>query len=203
MIRSHHDLPPPVFAGFFPKLTMQAPPEHRAAGVAEIASVSNCLSSAPDDWINAWKHNDHGFYDTEDAARSVVPADAATAYDLYAYELVPVEYAEEMRLIAVTPAPGAVPADYEFLGYDVACRPVSTYFECSPLSCNLGANDFRVNRYCLADTLQEAHGTLAGIGAAGAGYEPGPYFLLAVHRKRATGESPVAGDSLTDGRPHG
>lgn len=186
MIRSHHDLPRPVFVGFFPKLTMQAPPELVAAGVAEIASVSCCMSSAPDGWIDAWKHNDHGFYDTEDAAGSVVPADAATAYDLYAYELVPVEYAEELAPIAVTPAPGAVPADYEFLGYDVVSRSIAAFFECSPLSCNLGANTFRVNRYCLVDTLEEAYATLSGIGAAGAGYEPGPYFLFAIHRKRAT-----------------
>ncbi|HYK05874.1 MAG TPA: hypothetical protein VE974_29295 [Thermoanaerobaculia bacterium] len=33
MIRSHHDLPRPVFVGFFPKLTMQAPTELAAAGV--------------------------------------------------------------------------------------------------------------------------------------------------------------------------
>lgn len=145
MIRSHHDLPPPVFAGFFPKLTAPAPPELVAAGVAEIASVSDCMSSASDGWIYAWKHNDHGFYDAEDDARSVVPADAGTAYDLYAYEIVPVEHAGDMHLIEVTPSPGKVPADYEFLGYDVASRSVTPFFECSPWSCNLGANTFRVN----------------------------------------------------------
>ncbi len=164
---------------------MPAPPELVAAGVAEIASVSDCMSSAPDGWIDAWKHNDHGFYDTEDAAGSVVPADAATAYDFYAYELVPVEHDDELQLIAVTPAPGGVPADYEFFGYDVVSRSMSSFFECSPLSCNFGARTFRVNRYCLVDTLEEAYATLSGIGAADGGYEPGPYSLLTVHRKRA------------------
>lgn len=184
MITSHQDLPPPVFVGFFPKQTMQAPPELVALGVSDIGAVSHCMSRAPDDWIDAWKHNDLGFYDSEEGAWSVVPTDAASAYDLYAYEIIPVEYAEDIRRIAVTPAPGTVPSDFEFLGYDVVSRSMASFFECSPLSCNYGAGTFAVNRHCLAATLEGAYAALAGIGAEGAGYEPGPYYLFAVHRKR-------------------
>lgn len=87
MIRSHHDLPEAVFVGFFPKMTMQAPPELASAGVSEVASVSSCMSRPPEHWIDAWKHNELGFYDSEEAANSVSGTDSASAYDLYAYEL--------------------------------------------------------------------------------------------------------------------
>lgn len=184
MIRSHHDLPPPVFVGFFPKLTMEAPPHLAAAGVSEIGAVTNCMSSPPDGWIDAWRHNDLGFYDSEEAALSVVPPDDAPSYDLYAYELIPVEYAEELELMDVAPAPGRVPSGYEFLGYDVVTRSMADFFECSPLSCNGGATTIPVNRHCLVATLEDAYTALLRIGDASEGYEPGPYYLFAVHRRR-------------------
>jgi hypothetical protein len=184
MIRSHHDLPNPAFVGVFPKLTMQAPPELSAAGVSEIASVSSCMSMPPEDWIGAWKHNDFGFYDSEEAAVSVLPAESATRYDLYAYELIPVECSDNIDLPEVNPARGAVPRDYEFLGYDIVSRSMSSYFECSPLSCNLAATIFPVNTHCLVAALSEAYAALIQIGGESAGYEPGPYYLFRVHRKR-------------------
>lgn len=163
---------------------MQAPPELVAAGVSDIAAVSNCMSSAPDDWIDAWRHNWFGFYDSEEVALSVVPADNALSYDLYAYELIPVEYAEAIEPLEVPPGPGTIPPEYEFLGYDVVTRSMSSFFECSPLSCNLAATTFRVNSHCLADKLEDAYVAFLGIGARAAGYEPGPYYLFLVYRRR-------------------
>ena len=37
----------------------------------EIASVSTCISSAPEGWIDLWKHNRLGFYDTLDLAQAI------------------------------------------------------------------------------------------------------------------------------------
>ena len=51
--------------------------------------------------------------------------------------------------------------------------------ECSPLSCNSGAKEFPVNRYCLIDTLEEALRIAEAIDKDG-GYEPGPYGIMSV-----------------------
>lgn len=178
------DIPAPVFVGFFPKATTAAPDELRKFGVVEIAAVSNCISAAPDDWIQEWKHNAHGFYDSEEVALSVVPHEERAVYDLYAYELIPIEYAERIEPTEVAPAPAEVPADYAFLGYDIVTRSVATFFECSPLSCNLAAERFSTNAHCLITSLPDAYEALRIIGAPEEGYEPGPYYLIAVHRKR-------------------
>ena len=174
----------PIFVGLFPKQTATAPDPLIPLGVMEVAAVSNCISAAPDDWIVQWKHNSLGFYDSEEIARSVIPSGAREPFDLYAYELFPMTYADELEPLAVEPAPGAVPADYEFLGYDIVSRSIATFFECSLLSCNLAAQEFGANRHCLITELAPAYEAFLKMGGSDAGYEPGPYFLFAVHRKR-------------------
>lgn len=77
-----------------------------------------------------------------------------------------------------------MPPDYQFLGYDIVSRSMSHHFECSPLSCNLAASDFRVNTHCLVATLADTYTVFLRIGAEASAYEPGPYCLFAVHRKR-------------------
>jgi hypothetical protein len=179
------DLPAPFFVGFMPKRTMAALPLLAAVGVVDIAAVSNCMSSPPDEWIQAWKHNDHGFYDSEDLARSVIPRNEdVRAYDLYAYELFPLIYADALEPLAVSPAPGAIPSDYEFLGLDIVSRSMASFFECSMLSCNLGATTFGANAHCLITNRDAACAAFLRIGESGDAWEPGPYFLFAVHRKR-------------------
>jgi hypothetical protein len=96
----------------------------------------------------------------------------------------PIEVADGTHSLDVRPVPGDVPADYEMLGYDIVSRSMSAYFECSPLSCNSAANEFQTNEHCLISQLSDAYAALDKIGRSEEGYEPGPYYLLAVYRKR-------------------
>lgn len=83
-------------------------------------------------------------------------------------------------------APGDVPADFEFLAYDVVSRSIADCYECSPLSCNAGASMFPVNEHCLVTWFDDAWKAFLIIGKNDDGYEPGPYYLFAVYRKRQT-----------------
>jgi hypothetical protein len=49
-----------VLVGYFAKRTQRHPEWPKAPQVEEIASVSDCLSKSPPDWIDYWRHNDLG-----------------------------------------------------------------------------------------------------------------------------------------------
>ena len=175
-------LPEPVAVGYFPKVATKRPgawtgPEH----VDEICSVSHCIHGGPDDWIDRWLHNELGFFPTSEAALTVA-GEQAERCPLFAYRLFPLEY--ENGEARAWNAPLAVELELdelELLGFDPVSRSQGSHPECSPLSCNLAANDFPVNRHCLLDALPEAHEVCRRISAAG--YEPGPYYLFEVYRK--------------------
>ena len=142
--------------------------------VQEICSVSACLSKGPDCWIQQWKHNELGFYDSEALAGSIVSKNS---------QWYPVKF--EQGQVAPFEIPLHLKAElfsYEFLGYDSVSRSVGSHFECSPLSCNHGVDDFTVNRHCLIPQLEDAY--QACIEISQGRYEPGPYYLLEAHRKR-------------------
>ena len=187
--------PAPIFIGYFPKHTepgslLQAP------GVEEICSVSECISGGPEGWMNAWLHNETWMFDREERAVLMV-ADELVHYDLYAYRLFPVRFDDrEVTPIEVPRTAEERLDEYEFLGYDIVedrvyqTSPRSDGpgpYECSPLSCNYGYKRFCVNRHCLLDGLDYAWETCARIAAEAkehGSWEPGPYLLMEVHRKR-------------------
>jgi hypothetical protein len=191
----------PVFVGFFPKNPTPAPQPLRDAGAEEVASVSQCMSAGPADWITTWTHNALGFFDTEAAAMAVVPREAA--YDLYAYELIPIRFGREgTEPIEVVRAPGQLPTDYEPLGYDAVSRSSSDFFECSPLSCNLAGVEIPINRFCLFADEQHAIETAERF-ASDDGSEPGPYYVVRVWRKRRDRAADLHVDSADMPTPHG
>ncbi len=175
-----------VFVGFFPKLTQPADAWLGNESVREVCSVSNCISAGPEDWVNQWQHNELGFYDSESLAQGVA-GEAAHRFDLYAYRLFPVRCltgaVETFPLDTASTAAQHLPPDYTFLGYDIVTRASSSFFECSPLSCNAAAREYPVNQYCLIDDLDVAYKSLLAICAQDV-YEPGPYYLFEVHRKK-------------------
>lgn len=79
-------------------------------------------------------------------------------FDLYAFKILPVRFSEEnpedLTLLPLRISP--VPADYLRLGYDAVGWDQCNPFRCSPLVCNLEANQRKVNRYCLFDELEPA-----------------------------------------------
>lgn len=172
----------PILIGYFPKRTLKRPDWIKAAGVDEVCSVSTCISAGPAGWINQWLHNEMWVYETPELAWSVVPQNSRGEFDLYAYQMFPVQFDDgqqkpfEIPPLCVAPLSAA----FEFFGLDVVSRSCGSAFECSPLSCNLRAEDVPVTRHCLiAD-----HGLairLAEDCEAGGG-EPGPHFAVEVWR---------------------
>ena len=180
--------PEPILIGFFPKNTAHDVSWLGVSHVEEICSVSNCMSKPPKDRIEHWKHNTTWwFYDSEVDAWEVT-GDEREAYDIYAYTIFPVVFdgAGEHPVEVITTAKGSL-IDYEFIGFDAASKePDVAGFLHSPLSCNRGADTYRVNRFCLMDELEEAWRITREIArdAKERGtWEPGMYYLFEVYRK--------------------
>ena len=163
---------------------MKRPDWLKAAGVDEVCSVSICVSDGPDGWLNQWRHNEMWAYDTPELALSVVPDAARGEFDLYAYQMFPVQFAEGQQQPFVFPplhvAP--MPSSFERLGFDVVSRSGGSNFECSPLSCNHMAEHVAVSRHCLVDDAAVAFQLAAEFEAGGC--EPGPYCVVEVWRQR-------------------
>jgi hypothetical protein len=169
--------------GYFPKRVIPKPDWLEAAGVKEICSVSTCISEDPDGWIEHWLHNDLWVFPTIESARRVLPVDeAAAAFQIHAYRMFPTQFDHGVE--SPYPIPSLqvepLPADFVRLGYDAVGRSSDTAFDCSPLSCNHGAEEFAVNRYCLVNDAEQAL-ELARIFSMG-NWEPGPYFVVEVLR---------------------
>ena len=202
------NIPSPIFVGYFPKVTAQRNDLKTDKGeiwlkneiVEEICSVSECISKGPEGWIDKWKHNDLGFYDTEEAALSVIP-DNQEKFDLYAYKFYPVKFIDGKTVDCKVVSSATEQLDsYEFVGYDVVNRSVADFFECSALSCSNGCEIFPVNQFCLIQDFEEALQCCTKISEEIKGaktvkrpdgkleyhgkWEPGPYFLLKVFRKK-------------------
>ncbi|MGA2263991.1 MAG: hypothetical protein ABSH28_21480 [Acidobacteriota bacterium] len=179
------EIPEPIGIGYFPKTVTARPNEWAGpALVDEICSASECICSGPKGWMDKWQHNELGFFASEIAAKSVIEGDASM-YQMYAYKIYPLEFDRgsakpwrvplEVKLVLVL-------EEFEFLGYDPISRLGGRQPEHSPLSCNCGANEFQVNRHCLFYDLEQAYG--ACIKISNGNYEPGPYYLLEVYRRR-------------------
>jgi hypothetical protein len=177
------ELPRAVFAGFFPKITQPVPAWLENPRVRQICSVSTCISPGPAGWLEKWQHNQFGFYDSEALAYGVIDT-PPERFDLYAYRLFPIRcLGDQIERLTLTSQSGPVPDTYEFLGYDIVTKSTADFFECSPLSCNSGAAEFDVNQFCLIATQDEAVRVLLAISRDGS-YEPGPYYLFEVYRRR-------------------
>lgn len=163
----------------------------RLPGVEEICSVSECFSKSPPEWEQCWLHNtDTWLFDEPGAAWWVVPEAERERYRLYAYRLLPTLFHESGQDTA-HPLPdlkvAPIPRHFTRIGYDAVERHVGDVHEggcsppdffCSPLSCNLMAQEYSANRYCLVDDLDTAV-TMARDFATG-NYEPGPYSVVEV-----------------------
>ena len=171
----------PVLIGYFPKRRTPAPEELRTAGTEEICSVSECLAPGPKDWIEAWRHNEHGCFDSPDDARDVI-GEAPGEFQLLAYRLLPVRFRKgSPEPVEVSPSRIApLSPDFRSLGFDVVSKSASAGFECSPLSCNLMALAVAVNRHCLVDGLDAAEELARRFSLEEP--EPGPYYVVEVLR---------------------
>lgn len=86
--------------------------------------------------------------------------------------------------VAESLVPESDRAEYH-LGFDVVSKSVADFFECSPLACNHAAKTFRANAHCLFDALDDAVAA-AKVFSKG-NWEPGPYYVARVLRRRRAG----------------
>lgn len=184
----------PRFLGFLAKKVCREVAELAEAGVREICSVSNCISSAASGRIDQWLHNDAGYYNSESDAWRVTPEGERAEYAMFAYRVLPVVfgedgpsedtvYAQEGVGVPIAGEPNL--AEYSSIGYDVGSRNCTPFIECSPLSCNYVATELQVNLHCLLDDLHDAVALAEILGREEIGAEPGPYYVLEVLRKHS------------------
>jgi hypothetical protein len=172
-----------IDAGFFAKRIAPKPESLNAQGVREICSVSECISSGPEKWIELWLHNDLGWFNRiADAVRAIPPGEKSH-YRLFAYRLYPEVFTKSGRVpfeIPESVQPDPIPGEFRRLGFDSANKSMGSVLglECSPLSCNGMADELTVNEFCLFAELSDA---IAGAERFAAEQpEPGDYYVVEV-----------------------
>lgn len=179
------------FIGYFPKRIEHPTPAMGLPGVSEIWSVSNCISSGPQDWIEHGRHNDFGLFDTPDLARSVVPIDVIQEFQVIGYRIWSEIFGDEQRppRARARSAHLSVATGYDVVGYDAVSSSLGYGFECSPLSCNRAAKQFAANARCLFTSVDDA--IAAAQAFAEGNWEPGPYCVVEVlaNTARAKGQA--------------
>jgi hypothetical protein len=155
--------------------------------VADVYSVSSCVSPDFADWVSDWRHNGYWLFDSPDIIRSLAArhdVDLA-ATTLFYYEVYEQQFdADEHRWAPIAPEPSfttqvVVPAARILEGHDVVTFSAGTRAECSPLSCSRLAAEIETNAHCLLPTFERASALLEAGRFAHS--EPGPFRIFAVY----------------------
>lgn len=173
--------------GYMYKIVAARPDWLKAPGVADIHSVSACISDNFDDYIKYWKHNGYWLFDEpriiEDLAKDAkIDLSGMTLFYYEAYEQEFDEKTGTWSAFAAEPdfkTDVRAPADKHLQGFDVVEFSAHNDPGCSPLSCNGLAAELPVNRNCLFDSFEAAKDALdCGLFV---NCEPGPYRIIAVY----------------------
>ncbi len=176
-----------ILIGYFPKRIVPRPDWLNAPAVADVCSVSECMSPGPEDWISYWRHNEIWVYDTAETASSLITDRADRAlFALLAYRILPLKFdVGNVKPLAVPRLDvQELPADFTFLGFDIVSRSQEAGFECSPLSCNGIAETVSVNDHCLVDDESTAIQLARDFSQQVSRCEPGPYYVIEVWRRQ-------------------
>lgn len=172
-------------AGYMAKRVQKRPDWPEAPHVAEIYSVSGCLSENFADYISYWRHNGYWFFDSPEIIRTVAEKNAIQleGTPLFYYEAYEMEF-DGAAWHPYSPEPSfptnvVSPAKKRLEGFDVVTFYVRTNPECSPLSCNSMASELHTNAHCLFDSFEEAETSLNDGKLKDA--EPGPYRIFSVY----------------------
>lgn len=174
-------------AGYMAKHVVSRPEWLKAEHVADIYSVSNCISDDFADYINYWKHNGYWFFDSPETILQVAKEHSLdlTNTSLFYYEVHELEYVENeatWKPFALEPSFTTKiiePKTKNLEGYDVVTFYVHTSPECSPLSCNSLATEIKTNQHCLLSSFEEAQNMVQQGKFKNS--EPGPYRIFAVY----------------------
>jgi hypothetical protein len=172
-----------IEGGYFPKRVASRPDWLAAAAVRAIASVSHCISPGPEDWVDHWRHNELGWFNTVADARSVVPESERGLYRLFAYRLERFVYRKGNRIAIPIPAtvrPDPIGPEFVERGFDAVSKSMEDIlgFDCSPLSCNSLATEMEANEFCLFPSRDAAAAAAQSFSVEGP--EPGDYYVIQV-----------------------
>lgn len=158
-----------------------------ASKVADIHSLSGCISGYFADYIPLWKHNGFWLFDSP-AIMEQVAADRGVSLEglkLFYYEAYDKEYDRDTRAwVPFEPEASFAtnvesPASKRLEGFDLTTFSAHTSPECSPLSCNGCAATIETNSHCLIESFDDAKRVLE-TGLLGL-CEPGPLRIIAVY----------------------
>ncbi len=177
--------PKMIPVGYMAKHVSSRPDWLAAGDIADIYSVSGCISEDFDDYIQYWKHNGYWLFDSPEIIRSVAQDNSIElkGTSLFYYEAYEMEFDGECwRPYAPEPSlPTSIfpPPQRQLEGFDVVTFFARNLPECSPLSCNSLANGLPTNAHCLFSSFDEAetHVTSGTFNDS----EPGPYRIFAVY----------------------
>ena len=173
-------------AGFNAKIIEPCPAWLGDLSVTGILSVSGCISKDAIDVTTLWLCNQWLLYDSEEALDKAIAGEGIDTSRLrrFFYETYEQEVCEG-KWVQIRDIPAEVvkpKGDYALKGFDVVCFTQGAGPECSPLSCNLAAEKFGVNQFCLLETIEDGLRVAQEIDNDG-GYEPGPYRIMSVWAK--------------------
>jgi hypothetical protein len=172
-------------AGYMAKRVYARPDWLKASHVAEIYSLSNCISEDFADYISYWKHNGYWLFDSPEIIKKVAEENSIqlAGMSLFYYEAHEMEFDGE-RWVPWLPEPSfptnvVPPSGKQLEGFDVVTFYARSTPECSPLSCNSMAEEVRTNAHCLFESFEEAEKNLNNGVFKDA--EPGPYRIFSVY----------------------
>lgn len=173
--------------GYMAKRVSVRPEWITAEHVANIYSVSGCVSKDFADYINYWKHNGYWFFDSPEIILQLGQQHSIdlTGTRLFFYEVHDLEFDDvDNQWKTFQPEPSfpthvVLPTEKVLEGYDVVTFSVSTSAECSPLSCNSLATEVETNQHCLLASFERAQKLLEE--GKFKNTEPGPYRIFAVY----------------------
>ena len=174
-------------AGYIAKKVHASPDWLKSDAVADIYSVSNCVSEAFCDFVPHWKHNGYWLLDSPEVLSGIADAEKLdlSCFKLFYYEVHEQQYDDELKAWQPFDAEASFATDVRapsrkvLEGFDVVSFYALSAPECSPLSCNHLADSIPVNAHCLLVTFEEAKQLLDS--NAFKGCEPGPYRIFSVY----------------------
>ena len=173
--------------GYMAKRVYARPAWLKNPTIADICSVSACISENFAKYIDYWKHNGYWLFDSPAIIQCLAKENSIdlNGTTLFYYEAYPCEFDEDqMKWKSFSPEPAfktevQSPAQENHVGFDIVCFHLGNAAECSPLSCNGLADTVNVNAHCLLESLEEAKALLEQGKFNNS--EPGPFRIFAVY----------------------
>jgi hypothetical protein len=170
--------------GYLAKRSCKKPDSFILPSVEDVYSVGDCVGDNFADYMNYWKHNGFGLFDSPEVIRAVARDNAINLQGtmLFYYEAHELEF-DEQGWRSFSPDQFfqtniITPSQKRLEGFDVVTFTAGNLPEHSPLSCNGLAENLPTNSHCLFDMFAEAETSLNS--GRFEECEPGPYRIFAV-----------------------